>query len=390
MMQLTPVEDKTVPTFRTNGDKLWYNPDYMATLDDGQLRTILAHEVLHPALLHPFRLGDRDLRAANIAADYAINNFLDRYNQDAVKGGEAAPFPWPKRADGEPDVLLNHAYDEMSFEEIYAELTRKPPEGPGQQPPAQNQTGTGQRTGQPGPNGKPADGEGDGEGETSSSPGEFSAGSKDQAEVQAQEAKWKIALRQAAVLAKGEGRLPADMQRLISELLEPKASWREILRTLLTSAAKDDYTWTRPNCRYSGRGVILPSLHVPRMGTIAVAIDTSGSIDDKQMAEFMAEVRAILFDCRPEKLILIGCDADVHDWHELDPFDEVPMKTEGGGGGTDFCPVFERLAQLPEPPAALVYLTDLCGSAPDLAPAYPVIWACINEQTGPFGETIHL
>src|SRR5882724_7492294 len=82
MMQLKPVEDPTVRTMCTNGDKLWYNPAYMATLDDGQLRTILAHEVLHPALLHPFRLGDRDLRIANEAADYAINNFLDKYNQD--------------------------------------------------------------------------------------------------------------------------------------------------------------------------------------------------------------------------------------------------------------------------------------------------------------------
>jgi predicted metal-dependent peptidase len=83
MMQLRPVEDKTVPTFRTNGDKLWYNPDYMATLNEGQLRTLLAHEVMHPALLHPFRVGSRDLRTANIAADYAINGILDDYNKAA-------------------------------------------------------------------------------------------------------------------------------------------------------------------------------------------------------------------------------------------------------------------------------------------------------------------
>jgi predicted metal-dependent peptidase len=61
-----------------------------------------------------------------------------------------------------------------------------------------------------------------------------------------------------------------------------------------------------------------------------------------------------------------------------------------GGGGTDFRPVFDRIAEEPEPPNALVYLTDLYGSFPDQAPAYPVIWAANNDQTGPFGETVHL
>src|ERR1017187_4736284 len=139
MMQLKPVEDPKVPRFRTNGTKLWFNPAYLDTLSDAQLRTVLAHEVMHPALLHPFRLGDRDLRTANIAADYAINNFLDQYNLDAQKRGETPPFVWPIKLDANgqptttPDVLLNHAYDNHSFEEIYAALTHKPPAGGGQQ-----------------------------------------------------------------------------------------------------------------------------------------------------------------------------------------------------------------------------------------------------------------
>jgi len=387
MMQLKPVEDPKVPRFRTDGARLWFNPGYLDTLSDPQLRTVLAHEVMHPALLHPFRLGDRDLRTANIAADYAINNFLDQYNLDAQKRGETPPFVWPTKLDGQsqptatPDVLLDHAYDDLSFEEIYAALTRKPPGG-GQEPP--QQSGGGQSApsqGQP----QPGDGDGDG----ASSPGEFSAGSKDPAEAQTEEAKWKVALKQAAVVAKSQGRLPAGMERFVTEFLDPQLSWKEILRTLITSAAKDDYTWTRPNRRYSGGGVILPSLHVPRLGKIVVAIDTSGSIGEKELNEFLAEVRAILFDCRPEKLVIVQCDAAVHEWIELDPFDEVDVKMKGGGG-TDFRPVFDRIAAEPEPPNALVYLTDLYGSFPDQAPAYPVIWAANNDQTGPFGETVHI
>ena len=232
-------------------------------------------------------------------------------------------------------------------------------------------------------------GEGQGKGGTDggtdpSSTGEFAAGSKDEAEAQTEEAKWKVALKQAAVVAKYQGRLPAGMERIITDFLDPKLSRKEILRTLLTSTAKDDYTWTRPNRRYMGRGIILPSLHVPRMGKIIVAIDTSGSIGEKELAEFLAEIRAILFDCRPEKLVIVQCDAAVHEWTELDPFDEVNI-TMKGGGGTDFCPVFDRIEQecgAGDPPNALVYLTDLYGSFPDEAPAgYPVIWAANNDKT---------
>ncbi len=381
MMQLMPVQDPTVPTFRTDGERLWFNPEYMDTLSDPQLRTILAHEVMHPAMLHPYRLGKRDLRLANVAADYAINNLLDQYNQQASARGETPPFHWPTHLNeaGETKlgVLLDHQYDNMSFEEIYDALNRPSPSG-------QSGNGSGSN-GVPAPNGQP----GTGDGETPSSPGEFCAGSADEAEAQTQEAKWKVALKQAAVIAKGQGRMPSGAERFINELLDPQLSWREILRTLLTSAAKDDYTWTRPNRRFSGGGIMMPSLHVPRMGKIVVAIDTSGSIGSRELAEFLAEIRAIMFDCRPEKLVIVQCDAEVHEWLELDPFDDVDVQMKGGGG-TDFCPVFDRVAQEPEPPAALVYLTDMYGSFPEEAPSYPVIWAANSNRKGPFGDTVHI
>lgn len=44
-----------------------------------------------------------------------------------------------------------------------------------------------------------------------------------------------------------------------------------------------------------------------------------------------------------------------------------------GGGGTDFRPLFDRLAEESEPPAGVVYRTDLAGSFPDEPPQYPVI-----------------
>jgi predicted metal-dependent peptidase len=394
LMQLKPVVTNTVPRMRTNGATLWCNPDFLDTLNEVQLRTILAHETMHCALLHPYRLGDRDLRTCNIAADYAINNFLDNYNQEATQKRQTTPFEWPKHENGQPDVLIDHQYDGMSMEEIYHALMNKPPGDGGNKPQPQPGAGAGQGQGQgtaqPDPNGQPGQQPGADQAQTSpSSPGEIEAPSCDEAEAQAKEANWKVALKSAATMAKSQGRIPAGIDRFISEFLDPGLSWREILRNLLTSVCKDDYSWARPNPRYLGRGIVLPSLHSPRLGRIIVAVDTSGSIGQTELDEFMAEVNGILYDCRPETLITCQCDAEIHEWTEHQPLDPIAIELKGGGG-TDFRPVFDRIAQEPEPPAALVYLTDLDGDFPDEAPAYPVIWACNNDRTAPFGETVHI
>jgi Putative metallopeptidase domain/VWA-like domain (DUF2201) len=190
----------------------------------------------------------------------------------------------------------------VAFEEIYAALISKPPAPDGGNPPPPSPDGRAEAPG----NGPP----------DSSSPGEFCQGAVDEAEVKEQESKWRVALKQAATMAKSQGRLPASMDRLINKLLDPQTPWREVLRTMLTSVCKDDYSWSQPNRRYSARHgghaqALLPSLHSPRLGRIVVAIDTSGSIGQKELDEFLAEIRGIIFDCRPEKLVIVQCGVSV-------------------------------------------------------------------------------
>lgn len=409
LMHLRVVADPACPTFSTNGRELRFNVKFLDSLDDRQLRTILAHEVLHCALLHIFRRGARDLKKFNVAADYAINNFLDNYNThvaaEATKRGQhhTAPFVF----DGPLAAgCLDHAYDGLSAEEIYNLIPEPPPQGGGsklQGAGSKLQVGAGS-PGSPGnlqpstSNQQPA---------AQPSVGEFTDGATDEASAAEAEAEWKVALKQAAVAGKSRGRLPAEIERLVTDFLEPKVHWRELLRRFLTSSCKDDYSFTRPNRRYSvaatpsspvaGRNhharCILPGLHSPKLGRIVCAVDTSGSIDQKQFNEFIAEVRAVLFDCRPEALILAQCDAHLHDWQELDPFAEMEITCKGGGG-TCFKPVFERALAESEPPVALIYLTDLAGSFPDYTPPFPVLWAVVGRASSqaepPFGEVLSI
>ena len=102
-MHLEMVPDASVPTAQTNGVYLKFNPDFMATLTENEQLGVLAHEVLHPALLHPYRRGDRDPKLWNEACDFAINTQL-------IEAG----FRLPQGA------LLDQQYKGMSAEAIYS------------------------------------------------------------------------------------------------------------------------------------------------------------------------------------------------------------------------------------------------------------------------------
>src|SRR3954452_13115257 len=92
----------SVATMATDGVSLFYNPDFVETLNAAELAGVLAHEVMHPALQHHTRRADRDRERWNIACDYAINPLL-------LDAGLTLP----------KDVLIDHRFRGMSAERIY-------------------------------------------------------------------------------------------------------------------------------------------------------------------------------------------------------------------------------------------------------------------------------
>ena len=86
----------------TDGVSLFYNPAFVETLNAAELAGVLAHEVMHPALQHHTRRGDRDRNRWNMACDYAINPLL-------LDAGLTLP----------KDVLIDHRFRGMSAERIY-------------------------------------------------------------------------------------------------------------------------------------------------------------------------------------------------------------------------------------------------------------------------------
>ena len=126
-------------------------------------------------------------------------------------------------------------------------------------------------------------------------------------------------------------------------------------------------------------------------------IDTSGSIGEKELNMFFAEMAGILEDVRPKRLVVMWCDAKVHRVDEIEEASDLTgLRKKGapGGGGTMFEPVFDEMDKMGlDDVDALVYLTDGYGSFPKAPPSYPVIWGNISDlkpEHYPFGDVVEI
>jgi predicted metal-dependent peptidase len=402
LLMLKIVEDPTCKTFWVDGISLGYNPAYLGIIDDDELKGVLAHETLHPALGHIFRMGGRDPEIANKAADYPINHYVLASGLKLPKG-----------------VLIDPSYN-GSLEENYARLMREreqkqqsasqqqkaagQDQGQGQQQgQGQDQQqdqgqgpaspGKGQKGGQPAGADQRTDGQGrpdqgdfdPGCGEVRPSPGEHAANA---------EAKWKVAVLQAAKAAQMVGQAPGWLEGALQGIAEPAVEWRPLLMRFAQDAAPTDYTFARPNRRYLHFGMYLPSLHEPAVEDAVFVRDSSGSLWSETQAQFDAEIVNVYETLQPKRLVVMDCDTAVSQVQIFERGDPIELKPVRGGGGTSFVAPFIRVGEEGIIPAFLVYLTDMRGTFPQDDPGYPVLWASTTKlnraPVAPFGETIEV
>lgn len=340
-------------TMAVDGAHIFYHPEFVNRLSLAHVKFVVAHEVMHCVWSHMTRRGARDPGKWNRAGDYVINDMLKNL-KDPKTGIHAFDMPdeglWSAQFTG----------PSWTADKVYNLLPDEPSGGGGSGP------------------GDPGDAF------DHVLPGNPEAGPQDASERAQVEREWKVATIQAANAARMAGPLPAELERFLDGLFKPQVDWAQKLRNFVNEVRRDDYTWTRPNRRFSH--VYLPSLYNETMGEIAVVIDDSGSISDAVLKKFGAEVKGIMEDARPSVTHLIYCDARVAAHYQLGP-DDTPIFKTHGGGGTDFRPPFDMLLEKEIEPKCLVYLTDLEGPHGP-PPDYPVLWVCINDKVAPWGETV--
>jgi predicted metal-dependent peptidase len=335
-------------TANVNGKRVQYGAKFCDALDDEELLFVSLHEGMHVVMMHMWRRDGRDPRMWNVANDAIINRMLVNKGYKMPQGG----------------VLIDWVDERMSSEEVYAKLM-------------QDRSGSGKGAGEPG------DGEAggwDGEGDLEDAPD-----AADAADIEA-------TIVAAAKMAKAAGDKSALVDRILSGVLSASVSWTDVLRQVMTSTARDDYTFRRFNRRLISSNVYMPALHSDAMGGLVVGFDTSGSVDDAMCNRIAAEITAIAEDCHPEWVEVVYCDSEVKHTQRFGAGEAIALQPRGGGG-TRFKPVFDHVERMGEKVCALVYLTDLEGNVNEcVPPEYPVIWAQLggDPMPVPFGERVEV
>jgi predicted metal-dependent peptidase len=384
----------------TDGKRIFYNPEYMATLNAMQRCFALAHEVYHVIYKHPTRIAyyhrEGKLKGLdfypdlfNIAADYVINaDLVDS------KIGTINPA-WLYNPEIKASELAEDVYEKL--------FKQNPP------PPRRSQKGDdkgGGTTGSGANHTPKTSGQQTGRKTGHDVHAQANGGRFDQvlapqrdaatgAEDVPSEMEFREAVARAEAAAKRAGKMPANLSRVVRDIVDPQIGWKDELRLRVTGKVghrRED--WNHPNRR---RIALNPPVYIPRRQghgaeLIAVVIDNSGSIGNDALTVFFSEAAAILNDCRPKKVLLIWADAAVQRVDEARSLDELlHIREAPGGGGTSFVPAFEYLERERIQPDTLVYLTDMdCyGRWPD-EPRYPVIWCATTDTKGPFGETVRV
>jgi predicted metal-dependent peptidase len=388
MMSMPMIETTMIPTAATDMRQLFINPDFVASVDDDVLMFVIAHEIMHTALVHGMRLSGRDPLRWNVATDYAINLILKDSNFKV----------WA-------NALLDEKYRDLSADNIYNQLKKEDDEQ--QKQPQQGQGGQGQ----PDPNGQQQPAGAGGQGpppppgaqpqQGSGPPTAGQPGSEHHSPmlgdlIQPEETGDPVAedrlrkdiqqrVAQAASIARMTGNMPGSLERFVQQVLEPKVPWYETLRHLMTEHDKVDEDWMQRNRRFS---IYLPSDHAENRLGIAIGIgDTSGSIGDEELIDMGSEFTGICEQTKPEEIRMVWADTHVQSVQVFEPGDEIDLEPKGGGG-TDMRVPLKYAEQFE--PRIVVLFTDGHTPWPKEEPPYPLIVCCTTQAPVPIGEVIRI
>jgi predicted metal-dependent peptidase len=342
-----------IPTACTNGRDVIYNPEFIKSLDDKELNFVVLHEALHKVYQHMHlwkKLWKDNPMLANMAADYVVNYAIHEADElsNVAKRPESA--------------LFDLAYKNMTTKQIF-DMLKKDNEYVKEQ--------GGHDT---------HDWEG--------------AEQLSDEEVKETAKQIDQALRQGEII---RGKMNGNKNRSINELLEPKVDWREQLREFVNATCrnKDKSTWKRPHKRFLGQDIYMPSMIGESIGKVVVGIDTSGSIGDKELSEFLTEVVAICDDVSPSSIELLYWDTEVagHETYNQGDYKALVQSTKpAGGGGTHVGCVNQYIKDKRIEPEAVIILTD--GYVEDdwggSWGCTPTLWAVTSRRTSPHGKTINI
>lgn len=352
-LQMPFIESESAGGQRTtavdaNG-RFYYNKAWIEGMAIYEVIFEIAHEVMHIVqhCIDRFPPG-ADPSLWNLAADYAADTAL----VDAgFKQSEVSKKMVPKATQ---DFARG-----KTTEQIYWALLKK---GEKQN---QGQSAPGPGQGDPGPGNCPGN-------HPKNVRGCATASIMGQKLGPEQAEKFKQHVIAAAQIAKDRGDLPGFAADFIVKLMEPTVTWRDKLRNMSCTAFKGRYSFARPSRRSHAIGLRLPYRKPAKEGAI-IAIDTSGSISDAELCQFVTECTGIMKETGAPWIKIYFHDVDVHHVEEYN-FETI-QKVKAGRGGTSHLDVFKKIEESDDRIGMVICFTDLYTTFPTNEPGFPVIWA---------------
>lgn len=352
LVQETSNHGHPVELAATDGEYIYYNPEFLekCTVDD--VMTVLAHEIGHDSLLHSLRREARNPDQWNQAGDHAINLMLE---DQGFKCPKSVPGGW----------LADQQYKSWSADRIYDDIRRK------------DDSSGGGGSGGKGKGGKKDWLHGDVLPNPAKTP-------EEQAQA-TQQAKQRVAA--AANMARMAGKLNGELERVVNDVLDAKVHWTDVLRDFMTKIVKARDSWSRRNRRLNK--VYLPTRRSVEMGPIVFIPDTSGSMWGDDMEKICSEMSHCAQQTRPENIRVVWADTRVAGEQVFDPVEFAFSKlVPAGGGGTDMRVPLKYVERYN--PQVVVLMTDGHTPWPDREPPFPLIVICTTGQKCPVGQVIRI
>ena len=337
ILSLNKVWDKRVPTAGVSKNgvnfQLTINEDFWNSLSDNHKRGLLKHELLHIGFFH-IQCQDefQNKKVANIAMDIEINQYIDP--DDLPEGGctleSFSEYNLPPKA---------------GCREYYKLLMKAMEQ--------EKQSGEGGKISDMAGMG---DGESYGDGTINPDHGTW----KDfedlsEAEKKLLESQTAHILKEIAeAVEKSRGTIPGEFQGIIERLRHvepPKFDWRSYVRRFAGGSSE---VFTKKLRRKENRRFDEnPGLKIKNKRHLLVAIDTSGSVSDKEVKEFLNEIHHI--HKTGSEVTVLQCDTTIRSIEKFKPNQDIVLH---GRGGTDFDPVLEYYNENTRKYTCMFYLTD--------------------------------
>ena len=338
LFKMPMIAKDDVQTMATDGKSIFYNPEWSNTLTDEEMDFVRCHEGMHRVLRHHLRMNDRDIELWNIATDYAINSILKKSGMTMPKDG-----------------LYSREYEGMSAEKIYDTLNNS---------------------------------------DTRPMPcnwGQVKSGGKQMTkeQIKAEENMIRAEVTMAVQQSKNVGQLPSDIKQIITEMERSQVDWSSVIRRVVGGDQPEDYTYRRPNRRaLHCMDIYNPSTLKSSCGDVAVWVDTSGSVSDKEKKHALGELNAIAEDMQPNSVTIFYGDANVQNIERYERGDFIECLNSKGGGGTDPMPIFKYIEENNVNVDSMVCITDMEFHNFPSHVDYPLLWVSTNlrAKKPPIGE----